>query len=199
MRKWSQSCIGTKIRKIPFLCAMFSLSVFMTACANTKTNMADTLNETKWMLTDSVWVKQIGDSLKQVLFMPDTVKCYHISYKDKIKEKDIEVVKDYVRDSLISILNSSQISVMQYVFISNPANYTNDTILVQAPYLPTLEFEFVKKGYNSISLVISTLDRSWRMMIQGKEIHAHNIAEVKQVERFCYYFMNIYERREDKK
>ena len=199
MKKWSQRSTGTSISKMPFLCVVFSLLVFMTACANTKTVVMDRSNETNWMLTDSVWVKQIDDSLKQVLFTPDTVNCYHISYKEKIKEKDIEVVKDYVRDSLITKLNSSQISVMQYVLISNPANYANDTILVQSPYFPTLEFEFAKKDYNSISIVISILDRSWRMMSMGKEIHAHNIAEVKQLERFCNYFMDIYERKEEKK
>lgn len=127
------------------------------------------------------------------------MKCYHISYKEKIKEKDVEVVKDYVRDSLIAELNSSQISVMQYVLISNPANYANDTILVQSPYFPTLEFEFGKKGHASISIVISTLDRSWKMVSKGNEIYAHNIAEVRQVERFCNYFLNIYVRKEDKK
>lgn len=199
MKKWSQRSTGTSIAKMPFLCAMFSLLVFMTACANTKKVVIDTSNETNWMFTDSVWAKQIDDSLKQVLFAPDTVNCYHISYKEKIKEKDIEVVKDYVRDSLITKLNSSQISVMQYVLISNPANYANDTILVQSPYFPTLEFEFAKKDYNSISIVISILDRSWRMMSMGKEIHVHNIAEVKQLERFCNYFMDIYERKEEKK
>lgn len=199
MRKWSQRSKGTSIGQLPFLCALFNLVVFMTACANTKAVESETLNESNWMLTDSALVEQIGDSLKQVLFTPDIVKCYHISYKDKIREKDIEVVKDYVRDSLITNLNSSQLSVMQYVFISNPANNIDDTILVQSPYFPTLEFEFTKKDYNSISIVISILDRSWRMMSMGKEVHAHNIADVKQVERFCNYFMNIYERKEDKK
>lgn len=199
MRRWSKCITGINIGKMPFLCTIFSLLVFMTACANTKTVVVETSNETTWMLNDSVLAKQIGDSLKQVLFTPDSVKCYHISYKDKIKEKDIEVVKDYVRDSLISILNLSQISVIQYVLISNHANYFNDTIIVQSPYFPTLEFEFTKKDYNSISIVISTLDRSWKMMSQNKEIHAHNIAEVNQIERFCNYFMNIYERKEDKK
>lgn len=198
MRKKIKSRTGTYIGKVSFLCTMFALLAFMTACANTKT-IVRTSNESIWMLNDSVLAKQMGDSLKLVLFATDTVKCYHISYKEKIKEKDIEVVKDYVRDSLISILNSSQTSVLQYVLISNPANYSKDTVIVQSPYLPTLEFEFVKKGYASISIVISTLDRSWKMMSQGKEIYAYNIAEVRQIERFCNYFMNIYERKEDKK
>lgn len=190
---------GIDIGKMSFLCIMFSLFIFMTACAEKKTIVKETTNEINWMLTDSVFTKQIDDSLKQILFTPDTVKCYHISYRDKIDEKDVEVIKDYVRDSLISILNFSQISAMQYILISNPTNYSNDTIRVQAPYLPTLEFEFRKKSFSPISIVISTLDHSWQITSRKKEIHNHNFAETSLIERFCNYFVSRYERKEDRK
>ena len=123
MKKLSKLISTKDIRKASFLCAVFCFSVFMTACANNKTVISEKTGGAEWMMTDSIFVKQIDDSLKYVLFEPDTVKCYHISYKEKIKEKEYEVVKDYIRDSLISVLSASQISVLQYVLLSDATNY----------------------------------------------------------------------------
>lgn len=186
-------------KKVSLLCAVFCLSFVITACANTKFVVSDNSNNAEWMLTDSTLVKQIGDSLKQVFFDPDTVKCYHISYKEKLKEKDIEVVKDYVRDSLVSILSASQTNVLQYILLADVLNYSNDSVLVQSPYLPTVEFVFCKKDFKHVSVVISTLDRSWQILWSGKQIHAHNIANTNQIERFINYFMNIFKKKESKK
>lgn len=199
MRKMSKMISKRDGRKVSFLCAVFCLTVVITACANTKVVVSTNSNNAEWMLTDSTLVKQIGDSLKQVLFEPDTVKCYHISYKEKLKDKDVEVVKGYVRDSLVTILSVSQTSVLQFILLSDAANYSNNSILVQSPYLPTLEFVFGKKNYEPVSVVISTLDRSWQIVWRGKQIHTHNIGNNNQVERFTNHFMNIFERKEDKK
>lgn len=185
--------------KVSFLIHVFLLSFFMAACASDKATVTEKSGEAGWMVADSMLADQLDDSLRNVLFDPDTVKCYHLSYKDKIKERDVEVVKDYVQDSLVSVLPTSQTCILQYVLLSDISNYSNDTVLVQSPYLPILEFRFEKKGLQPVSIVISTLDRSWQMIRDGKCVHSHNIAATRQVERFCSYFMNVLERKEDKK
>lgn len=166
-------------------------SVIMSGCLNTR---HCTVNDSlAWMVSDSIVINRLGDSLSQTIFIPDIVKCYHLSYKDSIDQKtDTQVVDGYVRDSLIVILNTSQTAVLQYLLPSNVRNYSTDTIQVQSPYRPHWEFEFMKQDTLSASIVISISDHSWQIVKEGKLQLSYNYVDIKAVERFCDYFLDMY-------
>lgn len=157
-------------------------------CINPKTCLKS--ENTCWMLSDTIINKQLGQNLADIFFCPDSVKCYYITYKDSIKNNDIQVIKSYVRDSSFIDLNESQISILQFVLPSNLRNYSDDTIKVQSPYIPCLEFEFTKKGKNSASILVSTSDHSWQIVQKGKVHSTYNYVETKSIERFCQYFID---------
>lgn len=166
-------------------------SIIMSGCVNSQ---LCTVNESsEWMVSDSIVINQLRDSLSQTIFIPDIVKCYHLSYKDSIDERaDIQVVDGYVRDSLITTLNTSQIAVLQYLLPSNARNYSTGTILVQSPYRPIWEFEFVKQETLPASIVLSISDHSWQIVKEGKLQLSYNYVETKAIERFCDYFLDMY-------
>lgn len=169
----------------------FLLASLCMGCMNPKSCLRD--DNTYWMLSDSVIYKQLGPSLTDIFFSSDCVKCYHITYKDSIdNNSDTQVIENYVRDSLITTLSKSQSSVLQFVLLSNTCNYFDDTIKVQSPYIPCLEFEFVKKDNKPASLLVSLSDHSWKI-VQDRQVHlSHNYTDMKSVERFCKYFMDKY-------
>lgn len=165
------------------LCAMV-----MTGCMNAKV-CADVGGGSEWMTEDSAVVKKIGNDLGNVLFAPDSVRCYGIAYKGNIdRRKDREVVDGYVRDEFIATLNQSQTAVLQFLLLSNVKNYETDSIKVQSPYMPHLEFA-MHKDTTEVSVVVSNLDQSWQIVKGGKLQSSGNYVDSKAIERFCNYFI----------
>lgn len=112
----------------------------------------------------------------------DSVLSFSIDRMDTIREKDIQVVKGYVRNTLLTTLNEGQTAILQYLLLSNPACYSKDTVLVQSPYLPSLEFEFQKQGKPTISIIVSNIDKSWQMLVNGEMLCSNPI---RQFVTFC--------------
>lgn len=178
--------------------SVIAFSVIMAGCANTK--ICTISDNSKWMCNDSVIEMKLGKEINRALFMPDITKCYHIIYEDSASVKNkVSVVDSYVRDSLLASLNVSQVSVLQFLLLSNPENYATDSINVQSPYLPSLEFEFVKEDTTVVSVVVSTLDHSWQIVKNGKQLMTYNFVDTKNVERFCKYFLDMYNSKTVKK
>lgn len=195
--KRTKSLSVRDVRLLSCIILAFCLSIIMTACANTKSVATDCKQDSRWMLADSALSKYLADSISLTLFCPDTVKCYHIIYKDTIREKDIQVVKGYVRNTLLTTLNEGQTAILQYLLLSNPTCYSKDTVLVQSPYLPSLEFEFQKQGKPTISVIVSNIDKSWQMLVNREQVSSYNFVDSRPIERFCNYFINLYLRKED--
>ena len=143
------------------------ISSIMLSCSGPKHIACNSAS--RWMCSDSLMLELLDSLQFKLLMQPDSVKCYHLSYKDSLNEVDIPVIGNYIRDNYILRLNSSQISVLQYLLPSNLDNYQKDSLVfAQAPYMPCLEFEFIKQDSLSVSLLISTLDYSWQIVREGK-------------------------------
>lgn len=163
-------------------------TIIMTSCMNAKV-CATSGYGSEWMTGDSVVVKKLGTDLGKILFAPDSVRCYSIVYKENIdRQKDTEVVDGHVRDGLIATLNQSQTAVLQFLLLSNVKNYEVDSIKVQSPYMPHIEFA-MHKDTTEVSVVVSSLDRSWQIARNGKKLTSYNYVDSKAIERFCNYFI----------
>lgn len=151
------------------------------------------------MSPDTLIYNQLGQKLTDILFMPDSVKCYYLAHKDSIGEKDSFAVKGYVRDTLLAILNEKQTSILQYILLSNKGNYSQDSIKIEAPYMPIIEYKFLKKENPPASVVLSTSDRTWGVFYEDKQQFKYNYTDSHVIERFCDYFLNMYNRNTKKR
>lgn len=172
-------------------CPFFLLCItLICGCVNAK-NATKTPNnkiDSIWMFTDSTVMKQLGDSLIQVFSKPDSVRCYNVSYREQIKEKDVIVHEHFVRDSLITVLNDAQIYIMQFILVSESSNYANDSLIVKSPYMPTVEFEFYKKDFSPISVVFSPLNQTWQIICESKELFSYNFVYTDLINRYISIF-----------
>lgn len=183
-----------KIKILVFLAIL--MSCCFVACA--KTPVHDDKTDECWNMPDSTVVKQLGTSLTRVLFSPKKVKCYHLLSKQNISEKEIQPVKGFVRDTLLTTLTKSQTAVLQYLLLSNTKSYSEDVVSIEAPYRPVIEFEFISKKKISASVIISISDRSWVIIYDGKEQFKYNYADARLLERFCNYFLSPYYKKTEK-
>lgn len=161
----------------------------LVACAKTVKNKQ---THTGLLHPDSVIVHELGKSLSNVLFSPKKVKCYHLLSKQGILDSEIQPVKGVVRDTLLATLTPNNISLIQYLLLSNTQSYSEDIISIEAPYRPIIEFEFIDKNKITASVIISISDRSWGIIYDGKEQFKYNYADARLLERFCNYFLNQY-------
>lgn len=171
---------------------IFLASFCMAGCMNTKTCLRN--DDTHWMSSDSLINNQLGSNLSEILFSPDSVKCYHIAYKDSIEKKEIQFTRGYVRDNLITILDEQQTAILQYILLSNKESYSKDSMKIEAPYMPIMEYKFQKEGHHPASVILSISDRSWSIFYDGKQLFNYNYIDSRVVERFCDYFLDIYDK-----
>lgn len=160
-----------------------------TACAETPKSQK---TGSEWNQPDSVIADQLGNSLKEILFSPKKVKCFHLLQKQNIAENEVQPVKTYVRDTLLTALSNEQTAVLQYLLLNNDKSYSEDIVSIEAPYRPVLEFEFADKKKRTASVVVSLSDRSWAIMYDGKEQFRYNYADARLLEQFCDYFIKMY-------
>lgn len=137
---------------------------------------------------DTAKVK-LGESLSDVLYAPTKVNVYRLKVKERVGKDDVEVDDHVVRDKLLAVLSSEETAILQYVLLSDEDSYALDSIMVRSPFMPIIEFEFVKKKVTA-QVVVSLLDRSWTVWYDDKRQFHFNYSNKKQVERFCRYFLN---------
>ncbi len=143
-------------------------------------------------MSDSAVTKHFNEKLLGLLSVPDSVKCYSFKYN---KGK-----RDYMRDTLLAVLDNKQIAILQYLLVGNPCSYEVDSIKIEAPYIPVVEYEFLNsKDSLSASVVISTSDKSWCLFCKDKKIFKNTYGDARMVERFCDYFLNMYTLKSEKK
>lgn len=176
-----------KKRNFLFICTFLSLCIC--ACASTPKEKKVAQNH---LAPDSLIIKELGNSLTTLLYSPKQVKCYHISKKKEIKENEIQPIKGFVRDTLISKLDAGQTAILQFLLINNRDSYSKDSIAIEAPNIPELEFEFSAGRKKIASIIISTSNRRWQVIYDGKKQFECYYADAKSLERFCQYFITNY-------
>lgn len=175
--------------KVFLMLTVLLMNFSFTACAGAPKSQKIS---SEWNQPDSVIANQLGNSLKEILFSPKKVKCFHLLQKQSIAENEVQPVKTYVRDTLFATLSNEQVAVLQYLLLNNEKSYSEDIISVEAPYRPVLEFEFTDKKKRTANIIVSLSDRSWAIMYDGKEQFRYNYADVRLFEQFCNYFIKMY-------
>lgn len=150
--------------------------------------------ESSWPLADSLITFQLGNTLANLLFTADSITCYHLIHHDSINQLDFQPEIGYVRDSLIARLLPDQKAILRYVLLSNPANYQEDTMMVQSPYLPIIEFHYKNSESHEASVIISTVNMTWTVLFDGKQQLRHSYVNDSSTQRFFEYFVEQYYR-----
>lgn len=171
------------------LFAIVLMSFNFVACVDTANGKT---SRDMWLRPDSTISQQLGASLTNVLFSPKKVTCYHLIRKKDITDKDVQPIKGYVRDSLLTVFTDKQTAVLQYLLLTNNKSYSEDIISIEAPYVPVIEFEFADKKKRVASVIISLSDRSWTIMYDEKEQFNYNYADARLLDRFCNLFLEGY-------
>lgn len=184
--------IGLPYNRYSLFCFLLSiiLSLGIVSCANTKNCAKDEI--AFWLTPDSTICNKLNDGLKEILFMPDSVACYILIHKDSIPTNELSSVKGYARDSLMAEFGIKETTVLQYILLSNPLSYSTDSLQIEAPYLPILEFVFSRKDSSPASVVISTSNQTWTVLHDGEKQFCYNYADSRVVERFCKYYIDGY-------
>lgn len=139
---------------------------------------------------DSSVQKILGDTITNLLFNPKKITVYSLSNREPDKSrKEIEVCPNFVRDSLLTVLQPDLCAILQFNLLADSVNYKNDIDRVKSPYRPLLEFEFTCKK-ESASVLISLSDYTWAIMYKSKEICRFNYANKQLLFRFKQLILN---------
>ncbi|MDE7456859.1 MAG: hypothetical protein K2M96_09180 [Prevotella sp.] len=172
-----------------FFILMMTLTVVGTTSCSAKTPKG---RQTGSMFEPSPAVcKSLGKSLTEILFSPNKVKVYSLKGVENVEKNDIEIDDHFVRDTLITTLDAKQIALLQYLLLANEENYKNDSVQIRSPYIPSLEFEFVKKKEQTAHVLISLQDRTWTIIYDGKVQCNWNYTNKELIKRFSNYFVEI--------
>lgn len=166
------------------LCCIAGLvsGLFFSGCINVKKCVDGGID---WMLATSNL--PLNDSVVSVFKSPDHVSCYKLFINDS---------DSVMRDTVPAIdMTKEQITVLQYLLLFDSRNYTSDSLVVQSPNIPVIEFEMEKKGYIPISVIVSFSDLSWNIVCDEETIGSYNYADHCGVRRFCNYFIQKQEEK----
>jgi hypothetical protein len=167
------------------------LCLYLGACASKPQKGADKPICAEWIKPDSAAYNKLGKRLATVLFAPQSVKCYHLIGKEKVEKGDVEIDKNFVRDTLLATLKPGEIAVLQYSLLKPAKSYRKNSVVVMSPYMPILEFEFTKKKEKA-HVVISLSDVSWTIFYDDKKQFNYNYANEDLVAQFCNYYVSLY-------
>lgn len=149
------------------LCILFA-GVGLMACAQSYPKKSPVKNIGATFLTsDSTIVAELGDSIVDVLLAPSKVNVYLLEPKGEPAAADHEVEPHFIRGQFVGSLDKKFVDVVNYILVTDPRNYLNDSTVVQTVYIPVVELEYVKKK-NSVSVVISPNDGTWSVVKNKK-------------------------------
>lgn len=164
---------------------LFLLSILCSVTSFASCNGAKDKTEKYNIQPDSIVYYTLGKTISDVLFNPSKVTCYTVVGKSIIDKDDYELEPHYVRDSLITKLNASQILLLQFNLLSDKENYQKDSAQVRSPYVPCVEFCFEKKKQQPVHVIISLSNFSWTLVYDDKRQGNWNYADKRLMERFC--------------
>lgn len=176
------------MKRILFItCIMAFLSLYACASGGKKVNEKPICAE--WLLPDSSAYNILGKRLTTVLFSPQKVNCYYLIGKEKISKDDVEVETNFVRDTLLAKLNGDEITVLQYSLLKPSKSYEkNDSVILMSPYMPILEFEFIKKKEKA-HVIVSLSDMTWTIIFDDKKQFNFPYANGELITQFCNYYI----------
>lgn len=174
-------------KKLSFIPTLIIIGVVIlcNACCNSRIISTD--KNAQWMQTDSVVAEHLKD-LSNLLMTPDSVLCYRLYHKDSISKNDIQPIEGYIRDTIVIKLNKEQIGILQFLLINNKSCYKNDTLLLQSPYIPELEYAFNQGDSLRASIIISQTDQTWSLISSGKTLFNYNYSDKIANNRFFDQF-----------
>lgn len=170
------------------ICTMLCFCVI--ACASKPKKTEDKPICAEWLKPDTAAYNKLGKRLAGVLFAPQKVKCYRLAGKEKVAENDVEIEKNFVRDTLLSTLKKEEVAVLQYSLLKSGKSYSRDSIIVMSPYMPILEFEFQKKK-EIAHVVVSLSDMTWTVFFDDKKQFHYNYANEELIAQFCNYYLSL--------
>lgn len=122
----------------------------------------------------------VGQEGAVVLTQPSSVTVYVLQNSPG----NLEVLPGYFRHDEGKLLTSSEQAVARFLLTENPANFIEtEGPVVSAPFLPFVELCF-RKGKQSLSILVSTMDMTWSVVKDGQEIKNFPYRDVAAVERF---------------
>ena len=145
-----------------------------------------------WLTPDTAAYNKLGKRLSKVLYQPSRVKVYHLVGKEEIGKDEVEIEKNFVRDTLLCDLKNEEIAVLQFSLFSSSKSYLNDSIAVMSPYIPQLEFEFTSKKKEVAHVIISLSDMTWSVIYDDKKQFNFNYDNNELISRLCRYYMSNY-------
>lgn len=168
---------------------MTTLLVFSSACTHAATKEVKAEKGSNWIQPDSTVKAILGNHLTSVLFSPSKVCCYFHKGVEKVSHDDFSIEEGYVRDTLLSRLSIEQIAFLQYALLRAERNYSLDSIPIRSPYMPVLEFRFVKKKEEAY-VMVSPIDFTWTLYYDGKQQMHWNYADKQLLSEFFEYFLS---------
>lgn len=159
------------------LCSLFPLlallltggcSTYKGADDNSKSTSHTHISEAA---PDSVVASILGESISSIIFTPDSVTAA------KVTEANIVTpttkTRTYGPMLPMKEVSDKDLQLLQLAFLSDPRNYTNDTIIMMSPYIPAMELDFYRNG-EVVKMTVSFSDATWNLTKDGKEIINYN-------------------------
>lgn len=136
---------------------------------------------------DSTIIKILGDTISDVIFNAKKVSVYKLQKVFDTVAVKLGDCEDFARDSFLTVLKPETFGILDFVLLSDTANYKTDSMLVRTQYYPLLEFEFQKKK-EIVKIRISTTDYSWSIIKDNKRRYRFNYKDQYAINRFCKTF-----------
>lgn len=127
---------------------------------------------------------ELGNTLADLLLDPTTVTCYSVKGKEKVTPDDYELEPHYVRDSLCGVLSDEAVAVLTFILTSDEGNYSKDSMMIKSPYMPEIEFSFVRKKQEA-HVLVSLTNFSWSVIYDGKKQFNYDYLDQRNIARFC--------------
>lgn len=182
-------------KALSIICFMAFLGLY--ACANGRVGRSKKPICAEWLSPDHAAYDKLGKQLATILFSPQKVNCYYLVGKEKIGKDDVEIEKNFVRDTLLANLKGGEITVLQYSLLKPSKSYEEaGSVVVMSPYMPIIEFEFIKRKEKA-HIVISLSDMTWTVIYDGKKLFTFPYANGELVAQFCNYYIS--KRKSEKK
>lgn len=166
------------------------VACFAACSAGGKSEKAKTMEKpgfcARWNGPDSIAYSHLGRNLSTVLFSPQEVKVYRVSWTDSIENGQLE--PNFTRDALIAKLSKEEIAALQFCLLSDSNNFVKDSIVVMSPYIPVLDFEFRKKK-EVAHVLVSLSDFTWTIIYDDKKQFNYNYHS-NAIDRLSNFYLN---------
>ncbi|MBD5424874.1 MAG: hypothetical protein HDR45_01595 [Bacteroides sp.] len=162
----------------------------LTACAKIRKATPTPIAAQAWNYPDSAVCEILGTRLCKLITNPKCVEMYSVAYRDSAHANSELISKDFVKDSLICKLNKEQVATLNFLLISDSANYSTDTLAIpMIPHHPLVAFDYINKQDHAL-VWYSPGDFTWGIRFDGKNQFKYNTINADNLNRFCKLLIN---------